>query len=185
MTLPSSNVLGVTVGLSELFILLRKRSKSTVRNSDAGSLRYLWIAIVASLFAAGCVAPIFPGAALPAFFYPVGFAALVAGLILRWTSILYLGRYFTVNVAIHRDHKIIDSGPYRLIRHPSYTGALLSLLGLALCFLNAVSFLVAAIPIVCAFLHRISVEESALCAEFGNGYVRYRLHTKRLIPYLY
>ena len=68
-----------------------------------------------------------------------GCALFRLGLMLRWYSIIYLGRFFTVNVAIHSGHEIIDTGPYRYIRHPSYTGALLAFLGLALTLANWVS----------------------------------------------
>jgi protein-S-isoprenylcysteine O-methyltransferase Ste14 len=51
-------------------------------------------------------------------------------------AIVHLGRFFTVNVAIAANHRLIDTGPYRFVRHPSYTGALMAFLGLALCLAN-------------------------------------------------
>jgi protein-S-isoprenylcysteine O-methyltransferase len=58
-----------------------------------------------------------------------GAALFAAGLALRWYAIVYLGRFFTVNVAISKDHRLIDTGPYRFIRHPSYTGAIMAFVG--------------------------------------------------------
>ena len=66
-------------------------------------------------------------------------AKFVVGIAIRWYAIVYLGRFFTVNVAIAADHRLIDSGPYRFVRHPSYIGALMAFLGLGLTLGNWVS----------------------------------------------
>jgi hypothetical protein len=76
---------------------------------------------------------------------------VAAGIALRWYSIWYLGRFFTVDVAIAAGHRLIDTGPYRRIRHPAYTGELLAFLGLGLLFHNALSLVVLAAPITLAF----------------------------------
>ena len=104
---------------------------------------------------------------------------------LRWYSIYHLGRFFTVNVAIHSGHEIIDTGPYKRIRHPSYTGALLAFLGLALCLDNWVSLALIVLPTVLAFGHRISIEEHALANALGSPYTSYMRRTKRLVPWIY
>jgi protein-S-isoprenylcysteine O-methyltransferase Ste14 len=100
---------------------------------------------------------LFPGVTVPypGGFYLFGFLLFLGGLILRWYSIGYLGRYFTVDVSISAEHKLIDSGPYRYIRHPTYTGALLAFLGLGFCFGNWLSILFLTLPIIAAFLWRI------------------------------
>ena len=79
------------------------------------------------------VAQNFPTAALPYawMFASAGVVLFVAGLLLRWWAIIVLGRFFTVDVSIAEGHELIESGPYRFIRHPSYTGALLAFLGFA------------------------------------------------------
>jgi protein-S-isoprenylcysteine O-methyltransferase len=64
------------------------------------------------------------------------------GVLLRFYSIIYLGRFFTPTVAISADHRLIDSGPYRFIRHPTYTGFLMILVGLGLHSANIVSLLI-------------------------------------------
>jgi protein-S-isoprenylcysteine O-methyltransferase len=107
------------------------------------------------------------------------------GLVLRWYSIIYLGRFFTVNVAIHSGHEIIDTGPYKHIRHPSYTGALLAFLGLALSLTNWASLALVMLPIVLAFSRRIAIEETALASALGSPYINYMRRTKRLAPFIY
>src|SRR2546425_5466147 len=128
-----------------------------------------------------------PGATLPhsSGFYLLGFCLFLGGLALRWYSIGYLGRYFTVDVSISAEHKLIDSGPYRHIRHPTYTGALLAFVGLAFCFGNWLTLLFLTVPIIGAFLWRIRIEESALLDALGEDYRAYMRRTKRLIPRVY
>ncbi len=107
------------------------------------------------------------------------------GLVVRWYAIIYLGRFFTTNVAIARDHRLIDSGPYRFIRHPSYTGDLLITLGFALIFTNWASLLIIFAPCCAAMLWRIHVEETVLLSALGDNYQNYMQRTKRLVPLIY
>ena len=107
------------------------------------------------------------------------------GLALRWWAIVHLGRYFTVNVSIAIDHKVVDSGPYRLLRHPSYTGALVAFLGLGICSGNYGSLLAFTVPVALVFLRRIAIEEAALTAALAGDYTAYAARTKRLIPWIY
>jgi protein-S-isoprenylcysteine O-methyltransferase len=114
-----------------------------------------------------------------------GFCLFALGLLLRFYSIIYLGRLFTPNVAIARDHRLIDSGPYRFIRHPTYTGFLMIVLGLGLSFANVASLLILFVPVLCCLLWRIHIEEQALTEAFGEQYCIYMRRTKRLIPFIY
>lgn len=106
-------------------------------------------------------------------------------MVLRWYSIIHLGRFFTVNVAIAADHQLVDTGAYRFVRHPSYTDALLAFIGFAMVLRNWASVLVISLPIAFAFLYRINVEERALVQAFGERYRAYIKRTKRLIPLVY
>jgi protein-S-isoprenylcysteine O-methyltransferase len=118
-------------------------------------------------------------------FIDAGAAVFAAGLALRWYAILYLGRFFTVNVAISRDHQLIDTGPYRFIRHPSYSGALMAFLGLGLCIGNWASLAAMLLPTLVVFSWRIRVEERALLGALGEQYFTYMQRTKRLVPAIY
>jgi protein-S-isoprenylcysteine O-methyltransferase Ste14 len=115
-------------------------------------------------------------------FATTGIALITLGLLLRWIAILSLGKLFTVDVAITQGHQLVRAGMYKVLRHPSYTGSLLSFLGLGMVFSNYLSVVVIFVPICVAFLYRIRVEERALVATFGDEYLRYRASTKRLIP---
>jgi len=109
------------------------------------------------------------------YLYGAGLVLFAAGLSLRWYSVVYLGRLFTYDVAIAADHRVVDSGPYRYIRHPAYSGSLLTFVGLGVCGGNALSLLVLVTPIALAFLRRIAIEEAALKLALGNRYCDYPL----------
>jgi protein-S-isoprenylcysteine O-methyltransferase len=188
MTLPLSlAILCPVLGISEFGLYLMKRSKANAVSKDRKSLELNWILGSAGFGLATFCAVDLPAWALP-WREPVemsGVCLCVLGLAVRWHAILYLGRLFTVNVAIAADHHLIDSGPYRIIRHPCYAGSLLIILGLGLCMGNFASLL---IILVCCFvgcLRRIRVEEEALLEAFGGQYRAYVQRTRRLIPFVY
>lgn len=115
----------------------------------------------------------------------LGVALLLVGIIIRGTAIYTLGKYFTGTVLIKKDHRLIQSGMYKHLRHPAYTGALLAHLGLGLSFSNWISLGLSVVPFSVAALYRMHVEERALREAFGEAYTSYSRCTKRLIPKLY
>lgn len=173
--------------LSEIALGIFKRAKSeSSRDEDRGSLRLLWIVITLSVLAAVACQWV-PAARLPrspALRLGLFLGLLIGGLVLRWAAILYLGRFFTTNVAIHEGHTLVQSGMYRFVRHPSYTGMLLAFLGLAAFYWNWLSMLALMVPITFAVANRILKEERALRLVFGHEYDAYCARTKRLIPCL-
>jgi protein-S-isoprenylcysteine O-methyltransferase Ste14 len=187
MQLPIPALLGLAYGISEAGLALLKRSRDDSVDADDASLRTLWITILLAVSAGILASARMPWAAMGGarIVFWAGCAFFGAGLALRWYSIAYLGRFFTVNVAIHSGHEIIDTGPYARIRHPTYTGALLAFLGLALTLSNWASLGLIVVPIFWAFSRRISIEESALASALGSPYTNYMRRTKRLVPFIY
>ena len=187
MRFPNPLLLGAIYGLSELYLAVTRRSHTQAVSHGRRSLVLLWTVIVISLWLGIQMMWLSPSTAVPfpAGLYIFGFILFLAGLALRWYSIGYLGRYFTVDVSISTAHKLIDSGPYRYIRHPSYTGALLAFVGLGFCFGNWLTVFFLTVPIVAAFLWRINIEERALIDALGQDYRSYIQRTKRLIPWVY
>lgn len=108
-----------------------------------------------------------------------------AGLIFRWWAIITLGRFFTVDVTIEKHHELVERGPFRWVRHPSYTGALVAFVGWALTLQNWAAILVVLVPIFIAFVRRMNVEEHALTEALGDRYRDYIRRTKRLVPGVY
>jgi protein-S-isoprenylcysteine O-methyltransferase len=172
---------------SELGLCLIKRSRADAKSKDQHSL-WIILLIYAIAFTAGISAAYqLPTCRLPGpkIFRDAGVCLFFAGIVLRWCSIIYLGRFFTVNVAIAKNHRVIDSGPYRHIRHPSYTGAMLAVLGFTLTLGNWASLLTLFLPCFAAQMWRIRIEEAALLEALGEAYANYMKRTKRLIPLIY
>ncbi len=182
-----SLLLGLVYLISELLLTVTRRSRSrTGMKQDRSTLRVVWLVIMVSVAAGIYVAKQWPAAALPHRSFAVaGVVLFVAGLLLRWWAIITLGRFFTVDVTIEKDHELVERGPFRMVRHPSYTGVLLAFVGLGLSLGNWAALLVIFLPIVAAFIHRMNVEENALSDALGSQYTDYIQRTKRLVPFVY
>jgi protein-S-isoprenylcysteine O-methyltransferase Ste14 len=114
----------------------------------------------------------------------LGILLIYAGIALRLYAIHVLGAFFTTAVAVAPGQTVIETGPYRLIRHPSYTGFLITLLGFGLCLTNWLSLLVIMASALIGFSYRIHVEEQVLQEQLGQRYQEYMRRTKRLIPFV-
>jgi protein-S-isoprenylcysteine O-methyltransferase len=187
MRLPDPWMLGAIYGSSEVGLAITRRSGSQADSRDRNSLALLWVVILFSLAIGISIARLYPAGTLPhrRTIYLIGLSLFVGGIVLRWYSIARLGRFFTVDVSIAREHRLIDSGPYRFIRHPSYTGALIAFLGFGFCLGNWLSIVLVTLPIFGAFLWRIRIEERALIDGLGDDYRAYMRRTKRLLPFIY
>lgn len=187
--------LGLIYFASEVLLTITRRSRSkTGTKQDKSTLGMIWVVIAVSIAAGIFVAQSrslragwiglfdFPeGDWIPA--VAVGLFAL--GLAVRWWAIVTLGRFFTVDVTIEKDHELVERGPFRWARHPSYTGVLLAFLGWAMTLWNWVAMAVVLVPIFVAFWRRMKVEEDALRGALGERYAEYMKRTKRLIPFIY
>ena len=172
--------------LSEVVLVVFARwNRRSALPRDRGSRTLLWCVIGVGI-AAGNAAQAISCARIripELWLLGVSLLFLVGGLVVRWTAILTLGRFFSTNVSIQQDHRLVRTGLFRLVRHPSYSGLLLLLLGMALSFANWLSFAVIVVPFLAALLYRIRVEESSLVEVLGQDYVEYcRSTTKRLLP---
>src|SRR5215217_8344635 len=154
-----SLLLGLVYLISELLLTVTRRSRSrTGTKQDRSTLRVVWLVIVVSVAAGIYMAKHLPAAALPhaRSFAFAGAVLFIVGLLLRWWAIVTLGRFFTVGVTIEKDHELVERGPFRMVRHPSYTGVLLAFVGLGLSLGNWVALLVVLLPIGAAFIHRMN-----------------------------
>ncbi|MHB8140264.1 MAG: methyltransferase family protein [Vulcanimicrobiaceae bacterium] len=115
----------------------------------------------------------------------VGLVIMAVGIAVRVTAIRQLGRFHTPNVAILAGHQLMDTGLYRYIRHPSYLGALIGLLGFSLALGNWFSLIVIMGILPLFYLIRIHEEETALADALGDRYRAYCRRTRRLIPGVY
>ncbi len=115
----------------------------------------------------------------------LGILLLFGGTIFRVWCIQTLGKHFTVSVKTKSNQKLIKEGPYQLIRHPSYLGAYLAIVGTAVLLQAYFSIAFAVVVMFLTYVYRINVEETALIKHFGNRYKDYQKETKRLIPFIY
>lgn len=114
-----------------------------------------------------------------------GFLLLAGGAVFRIWSIKTLGRFFTATVQIKEGHQIVKTGPYALVRHPSYLGSYAAMLGSAI-FLEAfIGTLVTVVFMFFAYKIRIEAEETALTESLGESYRDYQKTTKKMIPLLW
>lgn len=115
----------------------------------------------------------------------LGIMMLFGGLYLRLEAISTLNSYFTNEVRIGENWKLIQNGLYKKIRHPSYTGGLVSLLGTSILFESFISFFISLILLLSVYIYRITLEEKELIRYFGEKYVIYQKSTKALLPFIY
>lgn len=171
---------------SEIWIGIRTVRRVDDRSQDRMSGPALAGGLFLAVGAGRLAATQMPGAAIPVgrtgIFWLGIFLALV-GIVLRQYAVAALGPYFTTRIMTAPDQEVIETGPYRYIRHPSYSGLLLSALGVLLSAGNWVSLgsFVLALP---GFAYRIWVEEGALVAALGKPYRDYMARTKRLVPFV-
>ena len=174
--------------LPEVIAWRAKRSTDSSKARDQGSLTLIavlwWIGMAMDF----SVSLLLPQAAISwkrtSLFF-VGICLMLLGIALRWYSAAVLGRYFTFDVAIQSGQVLVEAGPYRYIRHPSYSGALLTLLGFGLALGNWAGLAAALSCMGFAYAYRIPVEEAALTSALGEGYKQYMRRTWSLVPFVF
>ena len=117
--------------------------------------------------------------------FAAGIVLLVSGSLLRRYCFRTLGRYFTGNVRVQSDQPVIQDGPYRRVRHPSYTGGMLMYLGTGLALTSWLSALVLFGMGAATYAYRVHVEERALSSSIGQPYIAYMQRTKRFLPFVF
>ena len=156
--------------------------------ADHGSLYVTIGMITLGVLAALACALFLPGAAIlwnrETLFW-VGIALMLIGVALRAWAVRTLGRYFLPVVAVRADQQVVRHGPYRLIRHPTYSGALLTLLGLGLTLTNWAALVALLCCALAGLAYRVRVEEQALLQALGQPYREYMAQTTRFVPYLF
>ncbi len=154
------------------------------RSSGMVLLVCIWLGIFASINIAS-VARSFVILWHRTLLFAIGIFLMLVGVAFRWYSIRILGKYFTRQVAIQPGQTVVENGPYRLIRHPSYSGALITIFGEGLALTNWLSLIVVMVITFIGYSYRVWVEEKTLANVLGEPYRQYMRRTKRFIPFLY
>jgi protein-S-isoprenylcysteine O-methyltransferase Ste14 len=152
--------------------------------ADRGSALAIFAGMIAPLLAASIDFVIRGGGGRLAVSM-TGALIAVMGLALRLWAIRTLGRFFTSTVRVADDQRVITSGPYGLLRHPSYTGALMTALGTTFLLGSPIGVVLLAVLAIPAYIHRMRVEEEAMAISLGESYREYMLESWRLVPGIY
>jgi protein-S-isoprenylcysteine O-methyltransferase Ste14 len=164
-----------------------RKAKGAAKGKDRGSFFFLvgmiWLGIFLDFtFCSGVQRAAIPWRRTEMFF--AGIALMWVGIAFRYYAMRVLGRFFTFDVAVHDGQTVVEAGPYRYIRHPSYTGAMITLVGLGLALGNWAGALALAACGAIGYAYRIHVEEAALVAALGEPYRAYMYRTRRLVPFV-
>ena len=171
----------------ELGIWSRDRTRVKGQRQDRFSMLAIVVGVTAGIFAA------FSGAHIAAtriaapgeLVVGLGIVLIWSGIAMRIWSVRTLGRYFRITVTTQDDHRLIDTGPYRRLSNPSYTGAMLTMSGIGLAMGNWASLAAMILLPMIGFVWRIRVEEASLRARFGAEFDAYRKARWALIPPLW
>jgi protein-S-isoprenylcysteine O-methyltransferase Ste14 len=178
----------------ELGLIARDRQRGTGGTGrDRGTRAVNFILIVVAILVADALTAVIgkhsplriPGAGPDGWPLIAGLVIIWLGLVIRVWSIVVLGRSFRTTVEVDVAQPVMSRGPYRWVRHPSYTGVLLIAAGYGLALGTWPGLLICLLLPEVAILRRIGVEEAELARVIGDPYRKYRDHTKRLIPGLW
>ena len=174
-------VLSEFIGAGIIPAMRRRGARVRRRNVASNLLVYIeWIVV----FLVSLNFPPRKIAMLPGWVYYIGIVVMVAGIVIRQSAIAVLGRFFSTNIGVQYEHRVVDTGPYRLVRHPSYSGAFVLQLGIGLAVQNWGALLVIIAGFAIVYGQRMLAEEKVLVSALGEDYVRYMKRTKRIIPYV-
>jgi protein-S-isoprenylcysteine O-methyltransferase Ste14 len=170
--------------LGEYAMRVRSRLNRSGTRAERWSLVVVVIAVtgglLGGLWSAGWQATTITAGRWPVFI--AGLLLMAGGIYVRQWAIFTLGRFFTADVRVHSQQTVIDRGPYRWVRHPSYSGLVIFFLGLGLALTNWMSLLVLVVVPTAGLVVRIHSEERALLAGLGEPYRRYAAAHQRLFP---
>jgi len=175
-------VLVVVIALGELPTMGQKREGA--RPADRGSYAALTVLMACGYWAAFYCAARY-GRTFGTWASWLGAVLAVGGTLFRQWAIRTLGAYFTRSVRVSADQRVVQDGPYRWVRHPSYTGGMVAAVGIGLALGDPLSLAFIVAAIVPGFAYRISVEEKALSDTLGEPYRAYQARTKRLFPFVW
>jgi protein-S-isoprenylcysteine O-methyltransferase len=172
----------------EMWILSRDIRRFRGRKADRGSFWGFFICIPTALYIASVAPRSHHEWAImgpqPALIW-IGIAMMWAGMAFRLWAVLTLGAFFRTSVVVQDGHQLVTAGPYRWLRHPSYTGVIVTMTGLGLAIGNWGSLAALAILPTLAIAWRMHVEERALTEQFGEAYRDFRKTHAAVIPVIW
>lgn len=178
--------------LSELFIFIYTFQKKEKKgfDTDRGTkwllyINFLFCIFISFILVSKQVPLSIRDTIFPTGFSFVGICIIYIGIVIRVGAVLSLKRNFTLNVQTKSSQQLIKTGLYKYIRHPAYTGSILSLLGVSLALKDVYATILVFISCMICYHFRIIVEEDVLLNHFNEEYYDYKQHTKKLFPKIY
>jgi protein-S-isoprenylcysteine O-methyltransferase Ste14 len=172
--------------LFEIWVFSRDLGKKMRDSRGGGGWIIITLAIAITLgLNMPNIAPMFNIRSYFAVYFVLGIVLIWGGILFRFWSIQTLGNFFSTKLVIQERHELITTGPYRYIRNPSYTGALITFIGFGLGTGNWLSPAVFLCAGLLAYARRIRIEESMLLAQFGGKFEEYKKRTRALIPFVW
>ena len=172
----------------EIWLFSRDRGTVKKNSLDRGSRSWVIIALVIGIvlgFNMPSIAPMFNVQNHSAIFFTLGITLIWVGILFRYWAIRTLGKFFRTRLVIQEHHELITNGLYKYLRHPSYTGAIITLIGFGFGVGNWLSIAVLITIGLPAYIWRIRVEERMLFRQFGKAYEVYKKRTWHLIPFIW
>jgi protein-S-isoprenylcysteine O-methyltransferase Ste14 len=148
--------------------------------SDRGTREFYGTSQALTVFSALWCDPLWTG---PGLCHLAGLLVFLSGVLLRVWAIRSLGQYYSHMVRTIGDHRIVDTGPYRLVRHPAYAGMITAHLGITVFYFNYATLLIFSLLLIPSIVIRIFVEEKTLIAI--DGYAEFSKKRKRIVPFLW
>lgn len=182
-------VFGISLGawlLFEIWVFLRDRGKEKGGSGAEArrSIAAFAIAVALAMNVPG-IAPMLDVQRGFAVYFWTGIALVWVGMGLRFWSIQVLGRLFSPRLVVQKGHELITAGPYRVLRNPSYSGGLMTMIGLGLSLGNGLSLATLLLAGLVVYVLRIRAEEKMLLQAFGARYEEYKKSTWALIPFVW
>ncbi len=115
--------------------------------------------------------------------FAAGWCCAVASFLIRWQAIKALGRFWSLHIEIRSNHEMVQDGPFRWMRHPTYFSMILELLSVGLILSAFYTLSLIGLLFVPALYFRIKWEEKALVEKFGDNYRAYQKSTPAVFPY--
>lgn len=177
-------------GAAEFALALLRRTRKGDANTtshDQGTLSIVWLGVgsgIGGLVATSLLCP-YGHFTLAPLGEIAALTVFALGVAIRVWAIVVLGRHFTVDVAIRKDHQLVTRGPYRWLRHPSYTGVLLVVASFAAIAQSWPAAAIGLLPVVVVLVVRIRVEEQVLATAFGDAWRAQCKRTWRLLPFVW
>jgi protein-S-isoprenylcysteine O-methyltransferase Ste14 len=178
--------IAIAYGAGGVIYLWRDHDEGVSRHAETGNRSFWWILPgCIAIFFAPPLEFLFLRASLPhsLALELAGLVIILLGLLIRLWTRLTIGRMYSGYLRVKIGHVLVTDGPYRLVRHPGYTGFVLMVLGICIGYSSLIGLACIPLLFLPGLAYRMGVEERLLLDHFGEEYRAYAARTKKIIPW--